>query len=49
MTVSRKTIGDCLFHFFITFSRAFMPAIDPRTHHAPVHAPYTGSKVPYKV
>jgi hypothetical protein len=49
MRVSRNTIGDYLFHFFITLSRAFIPAMEPRTHHAPVHAPYTGFKVPYRV
>ena len=49
MTVSKKTIGDWRFHFFITFSRAFMPAMDPSTHHAPVHAAYVVSREPCKV
>ena len=32
----RNTIGDYLFHFFITLSRSFIPAIDPRMHQPPV-------------
>ena len=49
ITVNKKTIGDWRFHFFITLSRAFIPAIDPRTHHAPVQAPQIMFKVPCKV
>jgi hypothetical protein len=36
----KNTIGDYLFHFFITFSKRFKPAIDPRMHQAPVHKEY---------
>ena len=39
MTVRRKTMGDWRFHFFMTFSKSFMPAMEPSTHHVPVHAP----------
>ncbi len=49
MRVSKNTIGDWRFHFFITLSRSFIPAIDPRTHQAPVHAPQRGSNVLYRV
>ena len=44
----KNTIGDYLFHFFITFSKSFIPANDPRMHHAPVHKEYSMFMVPFR-
>lgn len=49
IAASRKTMGDCLFHFLRKMSKSFIPVIEPSTHQAPVHPAYYKFIVPYKV
>jgi hypothetical protein len=44
--VRRNTIGLCRLYLFRTHPRIYMPAIDPRAHHPPIHAEKGTLRVP---